>query len=203
MILAARPVHAWLLSQFAAAEALIRQRETLGMAVFVLLAAISAMIGFLSSSVLIPVAIYVWGPWRCAFLLWTGWFLGGVAAYLIGRFLGRPIVGRLVRPGALARQERWARSRRSLAAIVLLQLAVPSDLAGYVFGMIRCPWRPFLLALALAEVPYALGAVFLGVSFVERRLGPLLLVGLGGALLSVVAVWALHRHSGESEPQPR
>jgi uncharacterized membrane protein YdjX (TVP38/TMEM64 family) len=199
VLLIAHPVHGWLLSQFAAAEGVIRQQQAWGMVVFVALAALSAMIAFVSSAVLIPVAIYVWGPWVCFVLLWAGWFLGGLAAYGIGRYLGRPIVHRLVRPAALERQERWARSRHSLAGIVLLQLAVPSDLAGYVFGLIRCPFIPFVGALALAEVPYALGAVYLGVSFVERRIIPLLVLGLAGALLSVLALRAFHRHAGTAE----
>jgi uncharacterized membrane protein YdjX (TVP38/TMEM64 family) len=199
VLLAARPVHAWLLSQFAAAEGLIRQQQAWGMVVFVALAALSAMIAFVSSAVLIPVAVYVWGPWVCFVLLWAGWFLGGLAAYAIGRYLGRPMVHRLVRPAALERQERWARSRRSLIGIVLLQLAIPSDLAGYVFGLIRCPFLPFVGALALAELPYALGAVYLGVSFVQRRILPLLLLGLAGALLSVFALQAYHRHVGAAK----
>ncbi len=192
----ARPVHAWLLHQFAAAEAVIRQQPVAGMVVFVVLAAISAMVAFVSSAVLVPVAIYVWGPWVCFLLLWAGWLLGGLAAYAVGRFLGRPIVQRLVRATALERQERWARSRRSLPAIVLVQLAIPSDLAGYVFGLIRCPFGPFLAALALAEVPFALGAVFLGVSFLEGRLVPLLGLGLAGVLVSVLALRAHQRHGG-------
>lgn len=56
------------------------------------------MLAFVSSIVLIPVAVHVWGPIACAGLLWIGWFLGGVAAYAVGRYFGRPIVERLVRP---------------------------------------------------------------------------------------------------------
>jgi uncharacterized membrane protein YdjX (TVP38/TMEM64 family) len=193
LLLLARPVHQWLLSLFALAETAIREQQAWGMVAFVLLAAVSAMVAFVTSSVLVPVAIYVWGPWRCVVLLWAGWFLGGLAAYGIGRWLGRPIVRRLIPGAALERQERWARSRGSLAGILLLQLAVPSDLAGYVFGMIRCPFLPFVVALAVAEVPYALGAVYLGVSFVERQLLPLLVVGVAGVLLSLVAIRAYHR----------
>lgn len=201
MLLLAKPAHDWLLSQFAVAEGVIRQQPTWGMVVFVALAALSAMIAFLSSSVLIPVAIYIWGPWVCFALLWAGWFLGGLAAYGIGRYLGRPIVHRLVRPAVLERQERWARSRRSLVGILLLQLAVPSDLAGYVLGLIRCPFLPFVGALAVAEVPYALGAVYLGVSFVERRIVPLLVLGLAGVVVSALALWMYHRHgAGAKRP---
>jgi uncharacterized membrane protein YdjX (TVP38/TMEM64 family) len=192
-LLLAGPVHQWLLSLIAAAEGVIQERQTWGMVAFVVLAALSAMIAFVTSSMLIPVAIYAWGPGLCFVLLWAGWFLGGLAAYGIGRYLGRPIVHRLVRSTALERQERWARSSRSLTGILLLQLAVPSDLAGYVFGLIRCPLGRFVTALALAEVPYALGAVYLGVSFVERRLLPLLAVGVAGVFLSVLALRVYHR----------
>ncbi|HEY7505536.1 MAG TPA: hypothetical protein VH700_15675, partial [Gemmatimonadales bacterium] len=91
------------------------------------------------------------------------------------------------------------RSRRSLIGIVLLQLAVPSDLAGYAFGLIRCPFLPFIGALAVAEVPYAVGAVYLGVSFVERQIIPLLIVGLAGVLLSVLAIRVYHRHAAVTQ----
>jgi uncharacterized membrane protein YdjX (TVP38/TMEM64 family) len=188
-------VHDWLLDRFAEAELVIREQPIAGLVVFVLLTAISAMIAFVSSAVLIPVAIYVWGPTMCFVLLWSGWFLGGLAAYAIGRYLGRPVVRRLVRPKTLERQERWARSgSRSLLAVLLIQLAIPSDLSGYVFGLIRCPLGWFTAALALVEIPYALGAVFLGMSFVERRVLPLVIVGVAGTALSIAAFKAYHRH---------
>jgi uncharacterized membrane protein YdjX (TVP38/TMEM64 family) len=195
LLMLAQPVHAWLLSLFDAAESLIRQRATWGMVVFVLLAALSAMVAFLSSAVLVPVAIYVWGPAVCFALLWTGWFMGGLAGYGIGRFLGRPAVEILVRPGTLARYEGWARSGKSLVPMLMLQLAIPSDLASYLFGLVRCRFIVFAVALAVAEVPYALGAVYLGTSFLERRIVPLLAIGIAGVLLSLWAIHRLHRHS--------
>ena len=201
----AQPVHAWLLSLFDAAEALIRQQATWGMVVFVLLAALSAMVAFLSSVVLVPVAIYVWGPVVCFALLWTGWFMGGLAGYGIGRFLGRPAVEILVRPGTLARYEGWARSGRTLVPMLILQMAIPSDLASYLFGLVRCRFVVFAAALALAEVPYALGAVYLGTSFLERRIVPLLALGIAGVLISLWAIRRLHRHSdfqSEAAPPP-
>jgi uncharacterized membrane protein YdjX (TVP38/TMEM64 family) len=200
LLMLAQPVHAWLLSLFDAAESLIRQRATWGMVAFVLLAALSAMVAFLSSAVLVPVAIYVWGPAVCFALLWTGWFLGGLAGYGIGRFLGRPAVEILVRPGKLARYEGWARSGKSLVPMLMLQLAIPSDLASYLFGLVRCRFVVFAAALALAEVPYALGAVYLGTSFLERRIVPLLAIGIAGVILNL---WAIHRFHHHSEFQPK
>lgn len=190
LLVLARPVHAWLLSLFDAADSVVRQRPGWGMIVFVLLAALSAMVAFVSSVVLVPAAIHVWGPMVCFLLLWTGWFLGALAAYAVGRYAGRPLVERLVHPGALERYEKWAQSGKTLVPILLLQLAVPSDLAGYVFGLVRCRLSIFIPALALAEIPYALGSVYLGASFLQRKIVPLVLLGAAAVLVSW---WAIHR----------
>ena len=197
LMLLIRPVHGWLMSLLGAAEPLIRHRPVWGMIVFVVLATISAMLAFVSSAFLVPVAVYVWGPQVCALLLWLGWYTGGVAAYLIGRYLGRPAVDALVPPRGLARYEAWARSGPSLSLVpvLLLQLSVPSDVTGYLFGLIRCRPSVFLPALALAEVPYAVGAVYLGQSFLERRLPSLIVIGLLGALLSYAALRFLRRRT--------
>lgn len=194
-VLVSGPVHSRLLALISAAEAIIRAHPVWGMAVFVLLAAVSAMLMFVSSAALIPVAVYAWGPVRCAVLLWVGWFLGGVLSYAVGRLLGRPIVLRLVRPATVARYEAYTHHGVAFVPILLLQLAVPSDTAGYIFGMVRCPLGLYLLALALAEVPYAVSAVYLGTSFLERRLVPLVALGLAGALLIFWALRTIRRRT--------
>jgi uncharacterized membrane protein YdjX (TVP38/TMEM64 family) len=190
LLVLARPVHAWLLTAFDAAATLIGDRDTLGMVVFVLLAAISAMVAFLSSAVLVPVAIQAWGPTICFVLLWVGWFTGGLAGYAIGRYLGRPAVELLVPSETLKRYEGWIESGKSLLPMLMVQLAIPSDLASYLFGLVRCRFVVFAAALAVAEVPYALGAVYLGSSFLERRVLPLAVLGIAGVLISA---WAVHR----------
>lgn len=197
-LLMSAPVHARVMALFADAEQVIRQHPAWGMVVFVLLAVVSAMFVFVSSVVLIPVAIYAWGPVVCAVLLWVGWFLGGVVAYGVGRWLGRPVVDRLVRPETIARYEGYAHRTSAFVPIVLLQLAIPSDTAGYLFGLARVPLAIYLPALALAEVPYAVGAVYLGTSFLERRLYRLLLLGLAGVVLSGLAFRAIHRRRVEA-----
>lgn len=196
VVLVSGPVHAWLLALIAAAEGIIEAYPGWGMVVFVLLAAVSAMLMFVSSAALIPVAIYAWGPVRCALLLWVGWFLGGVLSYAAGRLLGRPLVLRVVHPSTVARYEAYTHRSVAFVPILLLQLAVPSDTAGYLFGMVRCPVGLYLLALAVAEVPYAVGAVYLGTSFLERRLLPVVLLGLAGALLSFWALRTIRRRAG-------
>jgi uncharacterized membrane protein YdjX (TVP38/TMEM64 family) len=192
VLILARPVHEWLLGLIAGAEHLIEGRAALGMAIFVALAALSAMLAFVSSALLVPVAVYAWGPGMCFLLLWTGWFLGGLLAYAAGRYLGRPVVEALVSPAGVARYEAWVEPGSSFVPVFLLQLAMPSDVVGYLFGLVRCRPAVFAAALALAEVPYALAAVYLGVSFLNRRLIPLIALGAIGALIGIVALRRLH-----------
>jgi uncharacterized membrane protein YdjX (TVP38/TMEM64 family) len=192
LLVLARPAHQWLLGLIEWADPLIRERAALGMAIFVALAALSAMLAFVSSALLVPVAVYAWGPRLCFVLLWTGWFLGGLLAYAAGRYLGRPVVDAVVSRRTAARYETWVEPGASFVPVFLLQLAMPSDVVGYLFGLARCRFVVFIAALGLAEVPYALGAVYLGVSFLNRRLIPLIALGALGALLGIVALRRLH-----------
>jgi uncharacterized membrane protein YdjX (TVP38/TMEM64 family) len=186
-VLLARPVHNQLLTWVSVVEALIRHHPHEGKAVFLLLAATSALLAFFSSAVIVPLAVYAWGPRTCILLLWSGWLLGGVIAYAVGRLLGRPMTEALVPAGSLQRYEGRFRTVEGFVPVLLLQLAIPSDVACYLFGLARCRFRVFLPALATAEIPYALGAVYLGASFLQRNLLPLLAVGLAGVALAVLA----------------
>ncbi|MDQ3265916.1 MAG: hypothetical protein M3Y59_20055 [Myxococcota bacterium] len=80
--------------------------------------------------------------------------------------------------------------------MILFQLAVPSELPGYVLGLARYPFHRYFAVVALAELPYAIGAVFLGANVVDRRLGLLLAWGALAILLSVLALRALRRRVG-------
>lgn len=177
---------------FSAAAKIMEERPVLGAGLFVLLSAASAMVAFVSSAVLVPVALYTWGKALCAVLLWVGWTLGGMAAYGLGRFFGRPVVRRLLPAATVARYEDRISRQTPFGVVLLFQLSVPSEIPGYLLGLARYRFGRYLVSLMLAELPYAVGTVYLGASFLDRRL--VLLAGLGaaGALLTVLAIRLLH-----------
>lgn len=186
-------LHQALLEVLDAASKLIAERPFLGAVLFVALSALSAMLAFVSSAVLVPVALYTWGETVCAVLLWLGWILGGATAYTLGRWLGRPVVRWLLPTETLDRYEDRLSTDTPFGLIVLLQLALPSEVPGYLLGLVRYPFWRYLLALALAELPYAVGTVYLGESFLERRLILLLALGAAGAVFMFLAVRTLQR----------
>jgi uncharacterized membrane protein YdjX (TVP38/TMEM64 family) len=197
-------VHAAVSDLLAAAAAIIEAHPVLGTTLFVIFSAISAMLAFVSSAVLVPVAVYTWGEPLSMLLLWVGWILGGMSAYAVGRVLGRPVVASLASDAALNRYERQVSAHAPFGLVLLFQIALPSELPGYLLGLVRYDFARYLLALAIAEAPYAVVTVYLGATFLERRPAILISVGAGVLAFSAIAFLLLRKRlsarSGHNNP---
>lgn len=197
LIVRSAALHAAINAAFVAAQGVMLDHSYRGMALFACLAAFSAMIAFFSSAVLVPVGVYAWGPVTTFVLLWLGWLIGGVCAYVTGRYLGRRALVWLIQEDQVRRCERQLKASAPFAVILLFQLALPSEVPGYVVGVLRSRFLTYLAALALAELPFAAGAVFLGDSFIHGSYRGLLAGGLLLIAMSAVAVTAWHQANGE------
>jgi uncharacterized membrane protein YdjX (TVP38/TMEM64 family) len=170
-----------------------------GMIIFLALSALSAMLSFFSSSALVPIGVYVWGPARTALLLYLGGTLGGIAGYWISRSLGRRIVNALVAAAPLARYEEYFQHHAKWRTVLLFRIALQSELPSYVLGLVRYPFRRYLPIILLAEIPYVIIVVYLGESFLERNTMLFGAVLTGAVLLSLVAWRSLQREMRASE----
>lgn len=187
---AIEPVHRLTRSILAIAEPVIREHPIAGAIVFALLSALSAMIVLFSTAVITPIAVQAFGPVTAFFLLWLGWILGGITAFGIGRLFGRKVVGWFMDETRLRGYERRASRMVTFRHVLLFQLAVPSEVPGYVLGLAGCPFRRYVVAMALGELPFAIGAIYLGDTFLEGKYVLLLVIGIAGITLS----WfAFHR----------
>jgi len=168
-------------------DAIISAHEVTGAFLFVMFSGLSAMLAFFSTAVLVPVAIGAWGKLLTALLLWSGWLCGGSMSYAIGRFFGRRVVRWFVEEEKLRPYEEWLSGKATFRHILLFQFALPSEIPGYVLGLAACPFRRYAVALMIAELPFAIGAVYLGESFLHRDVVLMMTIGLGGILLMLVA----------------
>ena len=185
--------HTLVLRLIAPAERIITDHPVLGATLFIVFSALSAMVAFFSTAVITPVAVETWGAGPSIALLWVGWMLGGVCAYGIGRSLGRPVVRALTSPDALDRFENHISSRAPFGLVLLFQLAMPSEVPGYVLGVARYRFVKYLLILGMVELPFAIGTVQLGASFVEQRSWVLVAVGGAGIVLTTWAIYTLQK----------
>ncbi len=171
------------------AEGIMRAHPVAGSVVFFLLSAISAMLAFASSMLLVPPANEVWGKPVTFLLLWGGWTVGAIGAYLIGHF-ARPLLYRLMQRQRLEKYQKLVSKRMKLWTATLLCLAVPSEIPGYVFGGLHYPFWKFVAAISIAESIYALGVIIAGESLLEAKpgalattIGILVIVAVGAGVL--------------------
>jgi uncharacterized membrane protein YdjX (TVP38/TMEM64 family) len=181
-------LHRELLDVLEAAKGVMAAHPVLGPLAFILLSALSALLAAVSSTVLIPAAIYAWGAPLTMLMLWVGWSLGGLLSYTIARTFGRRVLRWIVAEKTLARYQHLLDKRPRFLSVLLLQLSLPSEIPGHLLGLARYPLSRYLAALMLAELPYAVGAVLLGVGFVERDTATLVAVCLVGAVALLVLV---------------
>jgi uncharacterized membrane protein YdjX (TVP38/TMEM64 family) len=174
------------------AEPVITGYPLLGRLLFILLAVGSAMLAFFSSAILTPIGIFAWGTVETFVLLWIGWLIGGMVSFLVGRYLGRSVVSLLLGESRLSTWETQVGRHTKFIHILLFQAAVPSEIPGYVLGILRYRFSFYLAALAITELPYALGAVILGESFLKGDSLMFFAIGAGTILLSIIAYQALH-----------
>lgn len=199
LLLSVDSLYALLQRLLVAAKPVIAAHPLWGSVLFVALAAASAMLAFFSSALLVPVAVYGWGRLATVVLLWLGWLLGGMFAYGLGRYFGRPLVRSLTprRLGELYLERLPAQVDFPIA--LLIQLALPSEVPGYLFGVLRVRFGLYLAVLAPVEALYAIGTVLLGETIIRRESGWLLALAVAGAALSLLAVYLLHRRLAGKE----
>ena len=175
------------------AERIIVEHPGLGATLFVLFSALSAMVAFFSTAVITPVAVETWGAGPSIALLWIGWMLGGICAYTIGRTLGRPVVRALTSADALERFENRISSRAPFGLVLLFQLAMPSEVPGYVLGVARYAFLKYIVILGMVELPFAIGTVHLGASFLAQRTALLIAIGAVGIAGTTWAIYTLQK----------
>lgn len=164
------------------AEGIMRAHPVGGSVVFFGLSAISAMLAFASSAVLVPPANEVWGKPVTFLLLWGGWVAGAIAAYAIGHF-ARPLLVRVVGKKKLESYQGLVSKRMKFWAALLFCFAIPSEIPGYVFGGLHYAFWKFLAAISIAEATYALGVIVAGESLLDAKPGAL--VAIVGILVGV------------------
>jgi uncharacterized membrane protein YdjX (TVP38/TMEM64 family) len=195
---ASDPVHDFAQRLIEATAVVIQNHPLLGAFVFSALAAVSAMFVFFSSAIIVPVGTEVWGRPLTIVLLGLGWLGGGALSYIVGRYPGRRLLRWLVPKTPMRRYEEMLAADRNFALVALFQLAVPSEVPGYLLGTMRYPFGRYFLVLAIGEIPYAIGATYMADSFLHRQYTWLIGLGLAAIAVSTTAAVLLRRKMAAS-----
>ena len=86
---------------------------------------------------LIPVVATLFGPFTTSILSVIGWTLGSMAAFLIARYLGRPILKKFLPLQKIDELLKMVPDHSRFLFIVLLRLTLPVDLVSYALGLTK------------------------------------------------------------------
>lgn len=150
-------------------EVYISLHPITGIGAFVGLAILSTMISPFSSVPLVPFAVAVWGKVLTFILLLSGWMIGGVFVYLLGRYALGALLGNLIPFEKIEKYRKQIQADAEFLIVVLLRLISPADLPGYVLGSIRYNFGKYLLATLIAETFLGFVTVFASQSFIDRQ----------------------------------
>ena len=119
----------------------------------------------------------------------VGVMLGSLIAMTLGRWFGRPLVGRLVGPDTLERWDRVAR-RQGPAFFFLIFLFpfFPDDVICFMIGLSPLAIPYMLLLAALGRLPGLVVASWVGAYATSLPWWGWVLIGAGGVVLAV-AFW--------------
>ncbi len=176
--------------QTAAAE--VRAMGALGPIALVTLLMVQCVIAPLPSEPLMMAAGFVYGGAGGFVIAWLGVVGGASVCFALARGLGRAFAARFVSPQKLsllaAFEGRQARTATFFTVLSLRLFAFTAfDVVSYACGLIRFPFRWFLLATALGAVPKVFAFTYLGANVAERPgwLDWMIAAGTFGALLVV------------------
>ena len=171
-----------------------------GVAVYILLNVLDAVIAPGATLPLIPIAARSWGRVPAACITTVGWTAGSLTAFYLARRWGSPLVKKLTS------MERVQRLRRRVPAhpfwsVVALRLVMPMDVISYVLGLFtEMSWTSYALATALGLTPSAFILTYIGRT---PRAYDIILFGIGGVVVGWLAYLTRRRARSRDDADSR
>src|SRR6266511_3710289 len=166
--------HAESLKQF------VDDHPTTGVAVYISLNVIDAVIAPGAKLPLIPIAAHAWGRIGAAIVTTAGWTTGSLVAFYIARRWGSPIVKKLTSMERVKRLRPYV-PKHPFWSVVLLRLVLPMDVISYVLGLFtEMTWPSYALATALGLTPSAFILAYIGKM---PRAYDIIMFGVGGTVV--------------------
>lgn len=160
----------------------IIESGTSGVLVFILFAAFSTVISMFSSLPAVPFAVLAWGKALTFVFLITGWVIGSLVSYVLGRYGLYLIFKRSVFLKKVEAYQQKLSENSEFILVVLFRLALPSEITGLVLGGLRYNFTKYLLATLISEIPFAIVAVYASGALIFSDIKGLLLWGALGVV---------------------
>ncbi len=178
----------------------VRGSGAWGPGVLVLLLIVQSIVSPLPSQPLLMAAGFVYGRSVGFGIGWLGVLAGACACFALARALGRPFVERFTRRERLAAFDDYVAHRglrTAFLTILSLRLVahISFDVVSYACGLTRFPFRWFVVATAVGEIPKVFLFTYLGGSLEQAPawVGWLIAAGTLGVFVVWILIWISRR----------
>ncbi len=139
-------------------QGLLADHTALGVAAFLATSAVAVLMPLLTNLPLVPLAVLAWGPWWTAALLLTGWTIGAVLAFALGRHARAATLRYFPSVQRHADVDRLIHPQHRLLSLVLLRMTFPVDVLSYSLGLFSRSTTAAenLFSTTLGAAPFAL-----------------------------------------------
>lgn len=142
----------------------------LGAVVFVAFQAVQVVIPILPGGLGCLAGVMLFGPWMGFLYNYLGICVGSVAAFLLARQYGRPLLAAMFKPGTIQKYEAWtARRFDGLFAAAIFFPVAPDDFLCYLAGTTTMRLRRFTAIILLGK-PAAIALYSLGLNVAFQRM---------------------------------
>lgn len=105
---------------------------------------------------------FIFGTWQGALYNWTGRVIGTAIAFYLGRYLGRNILKRVVKPSTVKKYDRYFEKGALLLFLAYFLPLFPDDEFSYLAGFSAMRPKIFLPLMAIGHVSGSLSLAYIG-----------------------------------------
>ena len=166
----------------------VLEESVFGYAAYVAILAASVVVAPITVLPIIPFAAVVFGPLTTALLSIVAWSIGAVIAFLIARYVGKPIVSFFIPIERLEALEGKLSGTDEFVGLLLLRMIVPVELLSYAVGLFtKVPLPLYTLVTILGVAPFSFIFSYGGAALASHSYGVLAITAVLGGLLFFLA----------------
>jgi uncharacterized membrane protein YdjX (TVP38/TMEM64 family) len=150
-------------------EAGLRGNDLIAPVIFILLAALSVMLSPFSVVPFTITAIGIWGKGVTLLYVMVGSLLGASTAYVIGAQAIHRLMKWVFPAKKIEKYSAVINDKSSFLLIELFFLAMPAEVPGYVLGAGKYTYWKFILAAAMAYLPFEILVIYAGEAFLRKN----------------------------------
>ncbi len=131
---------------------------------------------------------FIFGLWGGFALNWIGRVIGHIIVFHIARYVGRPLVKKIIGIETLSKYDNFIAKGGPVAlGLMFFMPLFPDDELSYIAGISSMARKPFLIAALIGHIGGSFGSALLGAGLADRN--PVLIWLYGFAFVAVFSLW--------------